>query len=332
MNAIPFLFPAGYVTGQFRLAQQVLAEDSRPDRLLDLLLLADQLDNQAESHTQPPPGDWEGLRDAAGAKLMRSLGAKCDNGWKDRDTNWEPKMFRLALKSIPTMAGSDLLTLYIQSSETSYLHEAEPMQARWEKVANQCRAEILRRIAAAPHGGGLVAVEFEARQGEDTLSLRDILRIVEEAFDPDMPDDRLLDLYLVVDSHGGPDEEVFDEILEQVTELFFSRLRQGSPHIDPDTHTVGFDPHEDKAALTALLEGELSHRDLVVLYLVSFDNEDLGDRADRWSAVNDLARAQILGRMSPNDRERRHPTDLIWRFADEAAGVSNRGGDDEAED
>jgi hypothetical protein len=220
MNAISFPLPAGYLTGQFNTAERILANSPSPERMLDLLLLADQLDAAGESHYPPPPGNWEGLREKAGIALMQSLSGSLDpaahQSWRDSDAVWQPKMFRHALKSIPGMTDGDLLTLFIQSSETAYLNESDPMQARWERVSAASREEILRRIGAPKFAPG-PAVRSEADEPEDDsedlspdtrlsgredkrlefdhafVSVREALRVAEEAFRPDLSDEELLD-------------------------------------------------------------------------------------------------------------------------------------------
>ncbi len=340
MNAISFPLPAGYRTGRFDVANQLLTDAPSPGRLLDLLLLADQLDNEQTSHLPPPAGDWGDLRERTGRALLQRLSGAGDittQNWMDAEKLWQPKMFRHAIKSIPGMPDGDLLTLFIQAAETAYLHETEPMQARWDKVAAECRAEILRRIGERKLPADAI-VNSDVEDGrddageDDYVSLREILRLAETSFKPDMPDEKLLDLYLVVDAHGGPDEEVFDEILEGVSDLLFRRMREGTPGIDPDKHVPGFDPHEDERALQALMGGDLSHRDLVTLYLVSFDNAGQLDIGARWIAINDLCRAQILRRMPPGSHAQPYRADAIWRLQEEdRTPFDDRGGADDPE-
>ena len=206
--------PAGYLTGQFETAGKILSSSPAPETLLDLLLLADQHDNEKDSHTPPPAGHWDRLRDDIGRAILRLLNGQDVpvTGWRDDETDWQPKMFRHALKAIPGMTGGELLMLYIQASETAYLHQAEAMQSRWENVASQCRTEILRRIADAQRPSPVIDLigsdNSEPDLGYQTdddsgYSRRETLRAAEGAFKPDMQDVRLLDLYLLVEACGA---------------------------------------------------------------------------------------------------------------------------------
>ncbi|MFT4075710.1 MAG: hypothetical protein QM647_09295 [Asticcacaulis sp.] len=345
MNAMIYPLPVGYMTGQFAIAGHILANSQSPAQLLDLLLLADQFDCQKHSLAPPPVGEWDHFRDKVGGTLMRLMGvdqAEGGNAWHDIHAVWKPKMFRHALKAIPDMAGGDLLTLYIQASEVAYLHQAEPMQARWEKVAAQCRAEVVRRAGdaqPAPVIAGMIVVEdmepdFECEwQDESGYSTREMLRAAETAFSPDMSDTKLLDLYLLVDACGGPDDDVFEEILDDVKALLFARLSAGAPELENVPPVIGFDPGEQSRALTHVMGGQLSHADLVMAYRISFDNARPMKPGDKWEAINALCRAQILKRMAPVKSYRWQQTEFMLRLTDTAPIVSViSGGTDEAQD
>lgn len=343
MNAIPFPLLAGYLTGQFDLAERVLANAPSPEQLLDLLLLADQLDAGGDSHSPPPPGDWDGLRQKAGIALMQCLAGSQDaathQAWRDSDANWQPKMFRHALKSIPGLTDGDLVTLFIQSSETAYLNESRPMQARWDTVSAASRVEILRRIGAPKLvPGPAVNSDIEDRDAAEDISsdakvsgredkapdyefvsVREALRVAEEAFRPGISDEMLLDLYLLVTECGLPDHaKVFNEIKQAVGEEVERRMKAGAPDPDLCRHVPTFDyPEQNKRSLKALLKDKLPHKNLLLLYEYTWDAVE----GDVELAIADLSRGQVLRRMSPptpenstwdpwNDRTR---TELVRR-------------------
>lgn len=186
MNAISSL-PIGYMTGHFTLAEEMLTAEPSPESLLNLLLLADQLHEEQSGHRPGPEADWESLRQKTGSQLITLLSRAPDpdavKNWRDRDADWRPKSFRHAKKCIPTMSDGELLTLFIQASETAYLHETQPMQMRWEKVASKARAEILARIEKAgtvPNASskGNDADDFYYGLAEDdALSSQEMLRV-----------------------------------------------------------------------------------------------------------------------------------------------------------
>ena len=217
------------------------------------------------------------------------------------------------------------------------------MQARWDAVTVRCRAEILSRIEAA----GTVSAEFqtfsrsdagdEDSLGEDDaddeleddwVSVREALRVADEAFQPDISDAKLVDLYLLVDAFDEPDGGAFDEIFDAVRDMLFERLQAGTPEVEPTRHIPGFDPHEDERALAAVIEEQLSHAGLVMLYLVSRDNSAQPETGHRWRAITDLCRAQILRRMSPPRlRPGRGGAELLRRvLAHSQAAASSVGG------
>ena len=305
MNAISHPLPAGYMTGQYDVAGHVLVSSPSPERLLDLLLLADQHETEKEGHAAPRPGHWDQLRDEAGAELLQLLDVdhEADHlGWRDPDTDWQPKMYRHALNSIPKMDNGGLLTLFIQASETAFLREGEPMQARWDRVAAQCREEILRRVAALKPSASSKAEpepndeDDEAEDADDYVSLREVLRVAEDAFDSELSDAKLLDLYVLVQNCGaGPDDEIFDEILDPITEMLQQRLEESSPDLALIEPVEGFDyPDHHAQALEAVLTGQLSNKNLLTIYRIAWNCEV----DSPWMAVADLCRAQILRRMN----------------------------------
>ena len=92
--------------------------------------------------------------------------------------------------------------------------------------------------------------------------------------------------------------DTIDEIAEAVSAMMFERLRRGSPDPEFERYVEGFDyPDHGKQALRAVLKGGLPHKNLLMLYRLSWDS----DRSDRtWAAVNDLCQGQILERMRPS--------------------------------
>ncbi|ESQ89931.1 hypothetical protein [Asticcacaulis benevestitus] len=345
MNAISHPLPAGYMTGQFDVAGHILASSPSPERLLDLLLLADQHEAEKEGHAAPRPGHWDQLRDEAGAELMQLLDGNVEAdhlGWRDPDTDWQPKMFRHALNSIPKMDNAGLLTLFIQASETAYLREAEPMQARWDRVAVQCREEILRRVAApkpplsfkgAPEASDEDDEDDEAEDAytDDYVSLRDVLRVAEDAFESELSDAKLLDLYILVDNCGaGPDDEIFDDILDPITEMLQKRIEQGSPDLALIPPVEGFDyPDHHAHALAAVLTGKLSNKNLLTIYRMAWDCEP----ESPWMAIADMCRAQILRRMKPPPLRRDEGYREDWKRAELVRRLTahSQGGRDETE-
>ena len=315
MNAISPL-PAGYITSQFDIAGRILASSPSPEQLLDLLLLADQFDNEKDSHTPPPSGRWDHLRDEAGAELMQLLDGNVEAdhlGWRDSDADWQPKVFHHALNSVSKMDNGGLLTLFIQASETAYLNEAEPMQGRWEGVAIQCREEILRRAATPKALASLkpapeASDEEDEVEDDDYVSLREVLRVAENAFESELSDAKLLDLHVLVHNCGaGPDDEIFDEILDPITEMLQQRIDLGSPDLALIQPVEGFDyPDHHAQALEAVLTGRLSNKNLLTIYRIAWDCEP----DSPWMPVADLCRAQILRRMKPLPAP---PEDRHWR-------------------
>ena len=339
MNAISPL-PAGYIRSQYDLAGHELASSPSPEQLLDLLLLADQHEAEKEGHAAPRPGHWDQLRDEAGAELMQLLDGNVEAdhlGWRDPDTDWQPKMFRHALNSIPKMDNGGLLTLFIQASETAYLREAEPMQARWDRVAAECREEILRRVAASKPSVPLEAApeaseeDDETEDADDYVSLREVLRVAENAFESELSDAKLLDLYILVDNCGaGPDDEIFDEILDPITEMLQQRIEEGSPDMALIPPVEGFDyPDHHAQALAAVLTGQLSNKNLLTIYRIAWDCEP----DSPWMAIADLCRAQILRRMKPPPLRRDDGYREDWKRAELVRRVTahDQGGPDETE-
>ena len=316
MNVNSDLILTGYITGQFDMADKILASSPSPERLLDLVLLADEFDSDKGSHTAPPPGHWQRLRDDAMTKLIQHMRGPVSSehqDWQDQETIWEPKMFRLALRSIPGMAARELLTLFIQASETAYLHEAGPMQDRWEKVSIEARAEILRRVTASHARScfeGRPADDIEvvgSDDNDDYVSLREALRVAEQAFESNLSDAKLLDLYLLVETcSAGPDEEVFDEIIDPIEEILEERIARGAPDLVHLPPVGGFDyPDHHAEALKAVLTGRLPNTNLLTLYRIAWDCEPNSP----WVPIVDLCRAQILCRMSPPHSQ---PTGRYW--------------------
>jgi hypothetical protein len=183
----------------------------------------------------------------------------------------------------------------------------------WQAVMYLSRVQILqrmRRVRQRPPLSGISAVgsDSDAAAGnkpengeafdapDDYVSLRETLRVAEKAFRPDISDAQLLELYLLVMENSGPDENVFEEIADEVSEMVWDRLRKGAPDPELDRYLENFDyPDHDKRALKAVLKGRLPHRNLLLLYRLCWNSTD-----PIWLAVFDLCRGQILRRMTPS--------------------------------
>jgi len=242
------------------------------------------------------------------------------------------------------MSHADLLTLYVQASENAYLHEGEPMEIRWRKVVAACRDEIDRRVShsdkvadasnarvetaaavaeAAPPDGdagqeghedhGHDAEDDDADSDDDYVSLRDLLRVAEAVFRPDMPDAQLLDLYIMARHFVSPDgETVFDDMFDETTDMLMQRLDLDSLEQVSDNWPSFDYPDQGEAALSAVLTGNLPSDCLVSLYVLSWDDQDKGSA---WTSVADLTRAQLLRRMNPQKPYDRRDNYDAWACA-----------------
>lgn len=342
----PDLTP-GYAVREYEAAEAVIASgtDADIDGLLNLILLGDQ--RSENDHREPlPHHDWEDIRDQAGAVLLQRLKRQgtdedeaetIDAEWYDHDAIWQPRNYRQALREVGDMSDADLLTLYVQASENAYLHESEPMEARWRKVVAACRDEIARRVdhsdkaaASSAHVGtapaaadGFVpdanaddaedADDDEAGPDDDYVSLRDLLRVAEEVLRPDMPDAQLLDLYVMARHFVSPDAEtVFDDMFDEATDMLAQRLGLDSLE-RVSANWPSFDyPDQGEGALSAVLTGNLPSGYLVNLYMLSWDDQDKGSA---WTSVADLSRAQLLRRMNPQKPYDRRDSYDAWACA-----------------
>lgn len=196
----------------------------------------------------------------------------------------------------------------------------------WEAVMYLSRAQILRRMEnvrarkiadncghspdAAPGpttdrpGRDFVAQHDSAGGPTDAnkfqeVSLRQALRIAEDAFRPDMTDEKLFDLYVLVKECGTTELNIFEELAEEVSALLFKRLKAGSPDPAFDRSEPSFDyPLEGVKALRAVMRGDQPHRNLLMYYRMTWDDMRNGDT---WTAIADMSRAQILRRMRPQN-------------------------------
>lgn len=327
----------GYAVGEYEAAQSTIASGAGADidSLLNLILLGDQ--RSENDHREPlPHHDWEAIRDQAGAALLQRLHGQGegeatseDADWYDHDAIWRPRSFRQALRDMGGMSNADLLTLYVQASENAYLHEGEPMEARWRKVVAACRDEIDRRVCQSDKAADVskthaeteadgsddadfarAAEDDDADSDDDYVSLRDLLRVAEQVFRPEMPDAQLLDLYIMARHFVSPDAEtVFDDMFDEATDMLAHRLGLDSLE-RVSANRPSFDyPDQGEEALSAVLTGNLPSDCLVNLYMLSWDDLDKGSP---WTSVADLSRAQLLRRMNPQKPYDRRETYDAW--------------------
>jgi hypothetical protein len=326
----------GYAVREYEAAHSIIAsgDDADLDGLLNLILLGDQ--RSENDHREPlPHHDWEAIRDRAGAILLQRLQGQRESeatsaaaDWYDYDAIWPPRTFRQAFRDIGGMSDADLLTLYVQASENAYLHEGEPMEARWRKVVAACRKEIDRRVSQCDEAADASNARVETAaitadsnvpsddadhadnddhahdiEGDDAdfdddyVSMRDLLRVAEEVFRPDMPDAQLLDFYVMARQFVSPDgESVFDDMFDETMDMLTRRLGLESLE-SVSVNRPFFDyPDHGEEALSAVLTGNLPSECLVNLYMLSWDDRDKGSP---WTSVADLSRAQLLRRMNP---------------------------------
>ncbi|WKL57646.1 hypothetical protein Q1W73_01270 [Asticcacaulis sp. ZE23SCel15] len=289
--------PVGYRIGDFENVQSALSTDLPDDRILDVLLYAGEQSCGAD-RTPLPHHDWQGLRDQAGRLLIARMTATksppIDANWYDLGADWNDRKLRHARKVFSDLSHGDLLTLFLQTAENAYYHEGTPKQARWEAFSARCREEIIRRTKSTVTGRGETDVAPDDDRRE-FLSVRDALRVAEEAFHPHMPDEKLLDLYMLVRECGAPDyEEVFDEIKEDISRMVLERMGEDVQPA-PDARTSFDCPEHGKEALAATVAGGLPHEKLLMLYRLGWG---VSAEYPEWQAVADICRAQILRRMN----------------------------------
>lgn len=131
---------------------------------------------------------------------------------------------------------------------------------------------------------------------------REDLRLVEETFSPDMPDEPLLRLYLVV--RGQREENPIWEVIQaKVTDELRARM-VGGPPIRLLKHQHGFDPEDHEKLLAAIRANELTNPDMLSYYDISICNEQATGytKAEArhfacWRAITPLIRRQIIFRL-----------------------------------
>ncbi|MGN6366483.1 hypothetical protein [Asticcacaulis taihuensis] len=312
-----------WMTHAYEVAELAFREDMPDGQLLDLVQLADWMRNY--EHNCQTHDEWDSMRrDAANMILRRLLGKDCallSDKWPYDTRSWRLNEFRDAEHRLPGLDAATLVHLYIQTGENAFLCAREPLQTHWENVGARCRTEILRRIGARLFTSASMAAIHspsanvedtgtddgdedvgEDDQSEELISTREALRIAEESFRPDISNAQLLELYVLTEENSNPDEDVFDEIADEVSDMVWDRLRKGILEPAFERHLENFDyPDHGKQALKALLKGRLPHRNLLMLYRLCWDSTD-----PTWLAVQDLCRGQILRRMTPpQEREGR---------------------------
>ncbi len=314
-----------WMTHAYEVAELAFHDDMPDNQLLDLLQLADWMRNY--EHNGMNSAEWNMMRrEAANVVMQRIVGRDCpplSDKWPHNTRSWRLNEFRDAEHRIPKLDAETLVHLYIQTGENAYLCAREPLQGHWEVVGARCRSEILSRIGRAnairrPAAANTSttdqidgpsidadtdaednrADEEEGEQGIESVSIREALRLAEEAFRPDIPDAQLLDLYVLIEEYSNPDEEVFDEIADAVDELLMTRIRRGTPDPDFDGSVPSFDyPDDGIKALRSVLRGNLPHKNLLMYYRLAWDHAGCGPV---WQAVSDLCKMQILRRIRPN--------------------------------
>ncbi|ESQ76559.1 hypothetical protein [Asticcacaulis sp. YBE204] len=227
---------------------------------------------------------------------------------------FEPEAHADAMEAVCAGQLSDwqLLEMYNLSSSERSNEDDEETGRRWQAVMDLSRCQILRRIKLArsrvlpEQGKGLETetvaptdvASAEPKPDFELISLRNALKVAEEAFHPDMSPEKLVDLFVLVKSCGGPDVEVFNEIEDAVTASLMARMEAGEPDPEPGRQVPGFDPDEERKALKAVIKGRLPHANLLMLYRIALVY-GRGDRAGKWLAIADLCRAQIIRRVAP---------------------------------
>jgi hypothetical protein len=319
-----------WMTHAYEVAELAFREDMPDEQLLDLLQMADWMRNY--EHNCQTSDDWDSMRrDAANMILRRMLGKACaplSDKWPYDTRSWRLNEFRDAEHRLPGLDAANLVHLYIQTGENAFLCAREPLQAHWENLGARCRAEILERIGAITSSPVQIGADVsltrnidepgtadgdeddmrQDEQGVEVVSTREALRIAEEAFRPDISDAQLLELYVLTEDNSNPDEDVFDEIADEVSDMVWDRLRKGTPDPDFERHLENFDyPDHDQQALKAVLKGRLPHRNLLMLYRLCWDSTD-----PTWLAIQDLCRGQIIRRMTP-PKEREGRDFQRWR-------------------
>ncbi len=293
--------PAGYLIGEFEMAEQVTGPDATADVLMSVLLLADQRINGGEREHLPQ--NWTGLRNRAGAMLIAHMTDEASGSnteWFDGHTVWSQIGTHHARRQIPSMDNAALLTLFVQASENAYLFEAEPNQVRWQKIVARCYDEILRRIAIG--GADQPIATDRSTDAPLPVSMREALRVAEEALRPQIPDAALLDVYVLVAACREPDGEfAFDEIVKAAGEMLFQRMERGSPDQGANRYAPPFDFEDMRKSFKVVRKGTLPHKYLVMLYsmAVSFSMHSQIDHDAGWWLIAALSRAQVLGRMNP---------------------------------
>lgn len=137
-------------------------------------------------------------------------------------------------------------------------------------------------------------------------SSRHDLRLAEETFSPDMPDDALLRLYVFV--KNNEDNPLWDVIQAKITDQILSRMK-GGPLVRLLKHARGFDPEDHDKLLAAIRANELTNDDMLLYYYIStgtaeasiYTPED-GRHKRAWRAILPLIRQRIIFRMQDGAR------------------------------
>ncbi len=308
--------------------QEAITSDMSDEKLLNFFCLA--RDKALGDDT-----DFINILERTEARLFARMPDGADTPRKDtEDTGYEPEEHADAMEAL--CAGDMRDRPLVELFDLAATLRGDPEFGHvWQAVMYLARVQILQRMRRVRERSPSSGVSIDGTNGEpdngngpdaddesddtgDYVSLRDALRVAEETFRPDISDAQLLELYLLAEENSNPDEDVFDEIADAVSDTVWGRLREGAPDPEFERHLENFDyPDHGKQALKAILKGRLPHRNLLMLYQLCWDSTD-----PTWLAVQDLCRGQILRRMTPlQERKGRDWRD--WKLSQLTRRIKN---------
>jgi hypothetical protein len=123
------------------------------------------------------------------------------------------------------------------------------------------------------------------------------LQLIDKLFDPDMPGGELLNLYFLV-HYWNSDlaGKVFKEPLARIEAVVIARM-SGKDNEPERINLPGFEPEAFREATEAVCDGGLTDLQLLEMYAIAEARRGDDEVGNRWQAVMDLCRAQILRRM-----------------------------------